>query len=305
MTMNAQDLLEIFAPAGHIVHPDGEHTALSFDAYCKDVTAVGSSHLRAIMETEAHYKAEVLDGDLEDDESITADLGSAIHCLILEEGEFADRYEVAPKEVERRAGKEYMESRERAIFRGRKLLLQKDLRHLEKMRDSLHAHPIARAMLSQGKYEHTYFITDPHTGLRKKARPDLVAPHPELKGKLCHVDLKSTALRSIAIQPWANHEFRMGRHIQAFWHKDVFEQVMGEPGLVEECYHVVVMQKPPYLVRIMRIPPEWIELGRLDANEGTRRLLEALEAGEFKGYPDDEILDLPVPSFVQHGFESF
>ena len=305
MSIKPQDLLEIFAPPGHIVHPDGEHKALSFEAYCKDVTAVGSSHIRAIMETEAHYKAEVLDDELEDDDGIIADLGSAIHCLILEEQHFADRYLIAPESVTRRAGRDYTEVRERAIYSGRKLLLQKDLNHLRKMQQALNTHPIASAMLAQGKYEHTCFITDPATGLRRKARPDLIAPHPQKAGKLCHVDLKSTALRSIAIQPWANHEFRMGRHIQAFWHKDVFEQVMGEPGLVEECYHVVVMQKPPYLVRIMRIPPEWIELGRLDANEGTRRLLEALEAGEFKGYPDDEILDLPVPSFVQHGFESF
>jgi exodeoxyribonuclease VIII len=103
------------------------------------------------------------------------DMGTALHCILLEPAEFDKRFIVAP-EFNRRttAGKED----EAAFLRdvagmGMTVMTNEQGRKLNIMRDSAMAHPAARWMLeSDGYSEASMYWNDPETGELCRIRPD-------------------------------------------------------------------------------------------------------------------------------------
>lgn len=104
----------------------------------------------------------------EDEEKKSAlDMGTALHCLLLEHGEFDKRFIVSPK-FERRTkqGKADEEAFLRDIAdMGISVLDAEQWRKLELMRDSAMAHPAARWMLEAPGYcEASMYWNDEETG---------------------------------------------------------------------------------------------------------------------------------------------
>lgn len=107
------------------------------------------------------------------DESEAAEIGTAVHCLMLEPEAFADRYVVEPKfNLRTNQGKD-----DAAFFaeqnKGRIILPADDMDMIQAMYDSAMAHPEVAALMGlPGVSEHSIFWTDPHTGVPCRARPD-------------------------------------------------------------------------------------------------------------------------------------
>ncbi|WP_105618491.1 PD-(D/E)XK nuclease-like domain-containing protein [Cronobacter sakazakii] len=103
------------------------------------------------------------------------DMGTALHCLLLEPEEFSKRFIVAPSFNRRTtAGKE-----EEAAFRkevsgkGMTVMSAEEGRKLQLMRDSAFAHPAARWLLEQeGDCEASHYWIDEETGELCRIRPD-------------------------------------------------------------------------------------------------------------------------------------
>lgn len=108
------------------------------------------------------------------------DMGTALHCLLLEPDEFDKRFIVAPQFNRRTtAGKE-----DEAAFlndvagMGMTVMDAEQGRKLQLMRDSAMAHPAARWLLeAEGFCEASHYWTDPETGELCRIRPDKRLKH--------------------------------------------------------------------------------------------------------------------------------
>jgi len=131
------------------------------------------------------------------------DMGTALHCLLLEPDEYNSRFIIAP-EFNRRttAGKE----EEKAFIEGcqqsgKIIISHADNRKLQLMRDSVMAHPGARKLLEvDGRSEASIYWNDAETGELCRIRPDRF-----LTNTPFIVDVKKVADMS-----------RFSRHIEEF-----------------------------------------------------------------------------------------
>lgn len=128
---------------------------------------------------------------VDDEKTAALDLGTALHCLLLEPDEFSKRFMIGP-EVNRRttAGKQKEQDfLDMCEQQGITPITHDDNRKLRLMRDSAFAHPVARWMLeTEGKAEASIYWNDRDTQVLSRCRPDkLIAEF-----NWC-VDVKSTA----------------------------------------------------------------------------------------------------------------
>jgi len=153
------------------------------------------------------------------------DMGTALHCLLLEPDEFDKRFIVAPQFNRRTtAGKED----EAAFLRdvegmGMTVMDDEQGRKLKLMRDSAMAHPAARWMLEQDGYcEASMYWNDPETGELCRIRPDrYLSQHPVI------VDVKKVA----DMDRFSRHVEEFRYHVQDAFYREGFKQVTGEsPG---------------------------------------------------------------------------
>ncbi len=198
-----------------------------------------------------------------DDEARAAvDIGTALHALLLEPDKFADGYavEFAPPEtalVTIDQLKAYMDAngieyaakdskgaltekllaaapdapvieRLRALHahetRGRVILSEAEFRKLHLMRDSVLAHPFARALVqSPGLVEPSIYWRDPDTKVLCRMRPDKIA---NLRnGRRFLLDVKTTAdMDRFAASV---HDYRY--HVQDAFYSEGFERHFGAP----------------------------------------------------------------------------
>lgn len=153
------------------------------------------------------------------------DMGTALHCLLLEPEEFDKRFIVAPK-FNRRTNKgkadeaAFLESCENC---GKTVMEFEQDRQLQLMRDSAMAHPAARWMLeAPGHCESSMYWNDEETGELCRIRPDrYLSQHPVI------VDVKKVA----DMDRFARHVEEFRYHVQDAFYREGFKQVTGEaPG---------------------------------------------------------------------------
>lgn len=153
------------------------------------------------------------------------DMGSALHCILLEPDEFDKRFIVAPQFNRRtNQGKED----EAAFLRdvegmGMTVMDAEQGRKLQLMRDSAMAHPAARWLLeAEGHAESSFYWNDEETGELCRTRPDrYLKKHPVM------LDVKKVA----DMDRFARHVEEFRYHVQDAMYREGFKQVTGEqPG---------------------------------------------------------------------------
>jgi len=222
-------------------------------------------------------------------------LGSAAHKMLLEPSDFFNEYLLAPEQVRDKRGGDWRKVVEMAADLRKRPLLASELQTVMAMTTKVRAHPRAGLILSTGIQECSFFADDPVTGLRMKARPDwTVFDDPILNGTII-VDYKTVEAEHIGIISYSRHNYNMGRHVQGYHHKHVVELATGKK--VAAIIHIVQMQEPPYLLRCLAMPSDWLERGRLEVERGMEKLQDCLRNGVFPGYPDT-IEDMVLPGFT-------
>ena len=164
---------------------------------------------------------------VDEEKTKALDMGTALHCLLLEPEEFDKRFIIAP-EFNRRttAGK----AQEAEFFRqceglGMSVMTAEEGRKLKLMRESALAHHAARWLLeADGHAEASFYWTDEETGELCRIRPDrYLANHPVL------VDVKKVA----DMDRFARHIEEFRYHVQDAMYREGFSQVTGEtPGFL-------------------------------------------------------------------------
>lgn len=159
----------------------------------------------------------------EDEEKKTAlDMGTALHCILLEPQEFDLRFVIAPK-FDRRT----TEGKKRAAHfleengqSGKTVLEHEEHRKLLLMRDSTFAHPAARYFLeAEGHCEASIYWDDEQTGELCRIRPDRF-----LKNQPVIVDVKKVA----DMERFARHVDEFRYHVQDAMYRDGFYQHFNE-----------------------------------------------------------------------------
>lgn len=150
------------------------------------------------------------------------DMGTALHCRLLEPDEFKNRFIIAP-EFNRRttAGKEEEKAfLENCANSGKTVMTAEDGRKLELMYGSVMAHPGCRALLeAEGKTESSIYWTDTETGELCRIRPDKFLTNSPLI-----LDVKKVADMS----RFARHVEEFRYHVQAAMYCEGWKAYSGE-----------------------------------------------------------------------------
>ncbi|EFO5841641.1 exonuclease VIII, partial [Salmonella enterica] len=150
------------------------------------------------------------------------DMGTALHCRLLEPDEFKNRFIIAP-EFNRRttAGKEEEKAfLENCANSGKTIMTAEDGRKLELMYGSVMAHPGCRALLeAEGKTESSIYWTDTETGELCRIRPDKFLTNSPLI-----LDVKKVTDMS----RFARHVEEFRYHVQAAMYCEGWKAYSGE-----------------------------------------------------------------------------
>ena len=209
------------------------------------------------------------------------ELGTHVHCAVLEPDVFAGTYRKAPAGGRTAADKARVEAFAEHCKASGKICLDVDTYDMViAMRDSIMAHPTARDLLTgDGISESSIF--GELEGVRVKCRPDRLIRERNILVDVKKVDDIRHIARSI-------QEFRY--YVQAAFYSDIYEQLTGhKPRFI----FVAVGQRRS----IGRHPVRVFELDQSDIEDGRQEYMEDLERvremEEFGIGMHVEVLKLP------------
>ena len=245
--------------------------------YHKD-PALGSTSLKTLAtKTPAHYQHDLTHAKYSD----AFDFGTAVHSLILE----GDESGVGVWNFPNWTTKAAREGREESRAAGKIPLLEKDWQQVEAIRDAVMAHPLAKAAFTGHKPEQSVFWDE--DGLMLKCRPDAWQP-----GLL--VDLKTT--RDANPNEFGKTAHEYGYHQSAAHYVDGVKAATGE----ELPFHFVLVEKTePYLVSVVELDIEAINIGRQLNDRAKRIYRECVETNTWPGYPTADLISLPMWAIYQ------
>lgn len=214
------------------------------------------------------------------------DLGTVTHRLILGAGQ---RIVEVPADSWRT--KAAQEARDEARSGGLVPLLTKDLTRAYAMRDAVHGHPIAAALLTgPGRPEQTVLWREGDVWGRAMFDrwPDPAAGDP------IAVDLKKTG-KSLDDRSLQRTFWDLGYHQQAEWYCRGYHAVHG---LWPAFVFVVVQDEPPHLVRVVELDDALVADARARNDEALDVWRSCRESGAWPGFGDDIAL-ITAPSWAR------
>ncbi|WP_058912839.1 PD-(D/E)XK nuclease-like domain-containing protein [Entomohabitans teleogrylli] len=181
---------------------------------------ISKSQLDDIAISPAIYQWRKL-APVDNEKTKSLDMGTALHCLLLEPDEFDKRFIVAP-EFNRRTNSGKAEEAEfilQCVGLKMTVMSSDEGRKLKLMRESVFAHPGARWLLEQeGDSEASIYWTDPETGELCRSRPDRM-----LRNHHFIVDVKKVA----DMQRFSRHIEEFRYHVQEAMYCDGYKIING------------------------------------------------------------------------------
>lgn len=202
--------------------------------------------------------------------SDAVDLGTHVHCAILEPDVFADTYRKAPDGGRTAADKARVEAFAEHCKASGKIALDADTYDMViAMRDSVLAHPTARDLLTgDGISESSIF--GELDGVRVKCRPDRI-----VDGRNILIDVKKIG----EIEHLARSVQQFRYFVQSAFYSDIYEQWTGhKPRFI----FVAVGQRRSigrHPVRVFELEQSWVEAGRQEYRDDLARVREMEEFG--------------------------
>lgn len=209
------------------------------------------------------------------DKTKTLDIGTALHCLLLEPNDFDNRFAIEQKLDKRtKAGKEA--AAEFEINNQDKTILTHDEgKKLSIMRDSAMAHPIARWCLEAiGKSESSIYWEDSETEILCRCRPDkIITEHSWI------VDVKSTA----DIHKFDRSFYDYRYHVQDAFYSDGYYSLTEEIPVFVFLVISTTVNCGRYPVRIFIMDEQAKEAGRIAYKTNLKTYSECLKNDEWPG----------------------
>ena len=224
-------------------------------------------------------------------------LGSAVHCAVLEEKEFASRYVLKP-DCDRRTKEGKIQFAEFAAQHAGKTLLDADeMAQVVAMREAVAAHPIASRLLAEGIPEMTWRKAQPNALGALQCRTDWFAPcgceisefHPYA------LDIKTVeSLDSDAFRNFERAAFSYGYHRQAGFYLPLINEILEYP--VSRMYYVAVEKVEPFGVAVYKLSDDAIARGQDENIADLVRLKKSLEDNHWPNI-EPTVHELKLPAW--------
>lgn len=239
--------------------------------------ALGSSRLRELLKSPAHFRANLRR------ETEALQLGSLVHTLVLEPHTFPERYLVVPKidgrTKEGKAAKAALADDPRIAVDG------ETMAEASACATSIMSHRVYQ-QIRDAQVEHTVFWTDAETGIECKARFDVLGP--------LLVDLKTT--RDASPKGFQRAIATYGYHIQAaHYMAGAIANGMDPRGFLFAC----VETSAPYLAAGYLLGNPTLEQGERERREALTTYARCLREDRWPGYNDDRIEVIDLPNWAQ------
>ncbi len=171
-------------------------------------------------------------------------------------------------------------------------LKAEELAPIKTMVRNTYAHPIASKLLAEVMhYEYSIVWTDEDSGLRLRARPDLICPGD--RGQVRVVDFKTT--RAVDLADFQRDTAKFGYHRQAAWYTEAVE-LFGYH--VQDFLFVSVDKTPAHEVYVHRLSPDALELGREQNQLGRLELARRLAEDDWTNAAAAMIHELDLPQWA-------
>lgn len=239
------------------------------------------SKLKHMARSPAHYRA-ALQAEEQDTDALR--LGRAIHMAALEPERF--HRECVHWSGGVRRGKDWEAFQVAAGVR--EILKADEWEQCERIRDAVHAHPIARSMLRNGQAEcsATWEVDVDGVPVQARGRLDYA------RGGLL-VDLKTT--RDASPEAFGRDAFRLMYHAQLAWYADGLQVATGIAPAVKL---IAVEKQAPYCVQVYDMQPETFRSGKELYMRLLRTLADCQARNVWPGYSETE-LPLLLPPWAR------
>jgi len=239
---------------------------------------INCSGLKQILRSPMHYKASL---EQPFKETNAMQIGSAVHCAILEPNRFYFDYTIAPAGLDKRT-KEGKSQWADLVASGKIILSSDEAASISDMAEAVKAHPTASRLLAQGSAEVSVFTEI--DGIPAKARIDWLIPGSAI------VDLKTTD--DASPEGFARSVAKYGYDMQAAWYLDCAEQ--AELGVGDNFIFIAVEKSPPYAIGIYALDAASVQVGRAKCRKALNMYRYCTEYNDWFGYSPDLItLSLP------------
>jgi exodeoxyribonuclease VIII len=226
------------------------------------------------------YKKYVAKTLPQSEESNAFRLGSAVHCAILEESTFADRYAVKP-DCDRRTKEGKAQFAEwSAHHLGKTFISAEELVQVIAMREAVAAHPIACDLLKTGTPEMTWRVPQANALGALQCRTDWFNPDgcETSAGTPYVLDIKTVeSLDSDAFRNFERAAFSYGYHRQAGFYLPLINELHSRS--VSRMYYVAVEKVEPFGCAVYRLSDEAVARGQDENIEDLIRLKRCYETG--------------------------
>lgn len=271
----------------------GIYDAIPDHVYHADRTSLSSSGARKLLlpSTPATFKHEQ---DNQRKPKKAFDFGHAAHTLVLGYGpkivEIPEDVLASNGAVSTKEAKEFVATARAA---GNVPLKPDEYAVVVAMAEKLKSHPIAAKLFESGSPEQSIYWTDKESGVRLRARPDWITRF--ANGRTAMVDFKSA--NSAAPADFARSAADYGYHQQQPWYCDGFAAVAADSNA---AFLFVVQEKAaPYLVNVIELDREAVELGRRLNRLAIETYARCMESGIWPGYGND-VTRIELPQWAMY-----
>jgi len=236
--------------------------------YHKDTKFISKSGLDLINRSPLHYWEKYLNPMHEEKKTHALTFGSAVHCAVLEPGEFGKRYSIIP-DIDRRTkdGKarwaEFLES-----VGDEQMITREDSNHIEKIMTKVNRHPQAALLKSKiSEVEKIYTHED------MKCRPDAITSLGIV------IDLKTT--EDASPKAFGRSATKYRYDVQAAFYSDILKANGVD---VNGFVFIAVEKTPPYAVACYVIEDADLNIGREKYLADLEVWRECRDKNEWKGF---------------------
>jgi len=268
------------------------------ETYHADETHTSSSHLKEIIRSPEHYKAVHIDKMVTPKEPTKAMMiGSVLHGIVLEDKMPGDMAVAKPEDLNKGKGARARaaEFREQAAQNNQYILDPQDFIDIGVMTGSLRRNPMAKRLLwhDERVCERPYVWIDEVSGVKCKAKPDLVCPGISQPVAMC--DLKTADDPS----PFAFGDAASGLmyDVSAVHYMDGYAKLTGIDLDDVEFLFITVGTSPPWATHIYRMPDPVLKVARSMHREALDTLAACRLTGVWEDLSYGTVEPLRWPSF--------
>jgi len=262
----------------------GIHETLSGEDYHRSAP-IGSTGLKRILQSPAHFRYPP-----KRNSTRNMEIGTAIHCQILEPERFKTDYRIVECDARtsalyKAACKDFDKERVLTSAEYENVLgMQKGVKRNRSCQDLVEA---------EGRYELSLFTKDPVSGLHVKVRYD------KLTNAGMPIDLKKTQKADKETFRRTIHNY--GYHISAAFYMDAWEWQFGET--LDVMRWLAVEEQSPHAAMRYRPDADALMIGRAMYREALEIYDRCLQNDEWPIYDDQEGEEIGLPGYAVSQYE--